>query len=430
MSEENRKTLEIYEKFGKNYLDNTKYRNSLKQKEVDEENKKAIMDGFSRLGKHARILEIGAGGGEASLMAKKLGFKVFASDVPEYFLSEIRAKGLPCYKFNVLTDDLEGRKFDGVMAFRVFPHFNPDDLEVALSRVYKLLRPGGRFVGSMINIEDKKVQDGWYDFPGKYHIGAERYFYYYSLAEIEEAFKKAGFLLDEMNIRGGDSGKRWFEFVLTKPSGVKPKIIKYIEDNILPEYKKLPGHTDVHIDQVISRSLAFAEDLPEVDINMVYVIAAYHDLGRLVDDDAHNLISGEMMRNDEKLRDFFSEAEIETMAEAVEDHRASLKGDPRSIYGKIVSSADRNVDVDDMLARSYDCAVGLYPDKTEDERIEIARTWLYEKYCPDGYAVKKIYFSTPDDKECFEKIGEITKDPLKYREIARAFNRKRGIEPL
>lgn len=85
MSEENRKTLEIYEKFGKYYLDNTKYRNSLKQKEVDEENKKAIMDGFSRLGKHARILEIGAGGGEASFMAKKLGFKVFASDVPEYF---------------------------------------------------------------------------------------------------------------------------------------------------------------------------------------------------------------------------------------------------------------------------------------------------------------------------------------------------------
>ncbi|MBR2544488.1 hypothetical protein IKF04_04315 [Candidatus Saccharibacteria bacterium] len=123
----------------------------------------------------------------------------------------------------------------------------------------------------------------------------------------------------------------------------------------------------------------------------------------------------------------FFEAEIETMAEAVEDHRASLKGDPRSIYGKIVSSADRNVDVDDMLARSYDCAVGLYPDKTEDERIEIARTWLYEKYRPDGYAVKKIYFSTPDDKECFEKIGEITKDPLTYRKIARMFNKQRGV---
>ena len=66
--------------------------------------------------------------------------------------------------------------------------------------------------------------------------------------------------------------------------------------------------------------------------------------------------------------------EIETMVEAVEDHKASLKGDPRSIYGKIVSFADRNVDADDMLTRSYDCAAGLYSDKTEDERIEITRT--------------------------------------------------------
>ena len=428
MSEENKKTLEIYEKYGKNYLDNAKHRNSLKQKEVDEEYKKAILDGFGCLGKRARILEIGAGSGEASLMAKKLKFKAYASDVPEYFLDVIRATGLPCYKFNVLTDDLEGRKFDGVMAFRVFPHFNPKDLEVALSRVYKLLRPGGRFVGSMINIEDKKVRDGWYDFPGKYHIGAERYYYYYSQDELKKAFSEAGLVLDKMDIRGGDSGKRWFEFVLTKPSGVRPEIVKYIEKNILPEYKKVPGHANVHIDQVISRSLTFAEDLHGVDLNMVYVIAAYHDLGRLIDDEAHNIISAEMMRNDERLRDFFSEDDIETMAEAVEDHRASLEGDPRSIYGKIVSSADRNVDVDDMIARSYSCALGLYPEKTEDERIEIARTWLYDKYRPEGYAARKIYFYTPDDKACFEKIKKITKDPIGYRKIVKRFIEEHGKE--
>ena len=41
------------------------------------------------------------------------------------------------------------------------------------------------------------------------------------------------------------------------------------------------------------------------------------------------------------------------MSEAVEDHRSSLENDPRSIYGKIVSSADRNTSVEVTLKRCY-----------------------------------------------------------------------------
>ncbi len=424
MSIENEKTLEIYEEYGKNYLDNTNHRNSEKKKEVDEENKTAILDAFSEFGPEARILEIGAGDGEASLMAKKLGFKAYASDVPDYFLEVISSKDLPYYKFNVLKDDLEGRKFDGVMAFRVFPHFGPEDLEVALNRIYKLLRPGGRLVGSAINFEDKGTRGGWYDFPGKYHIGTERYFYFYKQPEIEAAFKKAGFVLDQMNIRGGDSGKRWFEFILTKPSGVRPEVEEYVKAEVLPQYEKMLGHTIIHINQVISRSLAIAEDL-DVDRDMVYVAAAYHDLGRTIDDETHHIESGKLLRKDEKLKEFFSDEQIETMAETVEDHRASLKGDPRSIYGRIVSSADRYMDIDDMLARSYDYSKHLHPDWTDEEIIEEARIHLREKFTPDGYGSKKVYYPTVDDIECFKLVDEYTKDPAEYQKIMKEFNKNR-----
>ncbi len=429
MSKENKKTLEIYEEYGKNYLDNTNHRNSEKKKEVDEENKTAILDAFSKLGSEARILEIGAGDGEASLMAKKLGFKAYASDVPDYFLDVISSKSLPYYKFNVLKDDLGGRKFDGIMAFRVFPHFGPEDLEVALDRIFKLLRPGGRFVGSAINYEDKKTRGGWYDFPGKYHIGTERYFYFYKQSEIEAAFKKAGFALDQMNIRGGDSGKRWFEFILTKPSGVRPEVEKYITEKILPQYEKMLGHTITHINQVISRSLAIAEDLPEVDLDMVYVAAAYHDLGRIIDDETHNIESGKLMRKDETLKKLFNDEQIELMVEAVEDHRASLKGEPRNIYGRIVGTADRYMDLDDMLARSYDYTLHLHPEMSDDELIEEARIHLREKFIPGGYGAKKMYYPSVDDTECFETIEKITREPLKYRKIMKEFNKKRGVLP-
>jgi uncharacterized protein len=105
----------------------------------------------------------------------------------------------------------------------------------------------------------------------------------------------------------------------------------------LPQYEKLSGHAGGHIKQVIDRSLEFAKQAPGVNLDMVYIIAAYHDLGRLIDNETHNIESAKMMRADKFLLENFTAEEVETMAEAVEDHRASLGHEPRSIYGKIVS---------------------------------------------------------------------------------------------
>jgi len=139
------------------------------------------------------------------------------------------------------------------------------------------------------------------------------------------------------------------------------EIIDYVEANILPKYANIGGHTDEHVRQVIKRSLHFHEQKPELNINMVYVIAAYHDLGRLVDDETHSIESAKMLRADEFLANHFTKDEIETMAEAVEDHRASLGHEPRNIYGKLISSADRNTSVEAMLARTFDYAKHLHP---------------------------------------------------------------------
>ena len=107
------------------------------------------------------------------------------------------------------------------------------------------------------------------------------------------------------------------------------------------------------------------------------------------------------------------------MAEAVEDHRASLKYEPRSVYGKIVSSADRNTDVTRAVKRSFNYNRSLYPDRPVDEAIEDARVHLREKFGREGYAAKKMFFKDEDYEKFLKEIDEVTKDSEKYREFAR-----------
>ena len=146
---------------------------------------------------------------------------------------------------------------------------------------------------------------------------------------------------------------------------------QYIEENIFPSYKKNDlGHNLDHIKYVINRSLSFAQKVNDINYDMVYTIAAYHDIGHYIDAKNHEKVSAEMLLADKNLRRFFTKDEIKIMSEAVYDHRASLEGEPRSIYGKIVSSADRNTLVDVPLKRIYAYRVEHNPNDNLDEIIE------------------------------------------------------------
>lgn len=217
------------------------------------------------------------------------------------------------------------------------------------------------------------------------------------------------------------------------------EVKKYIEAEIFPRYEKMPGHKDDHIKYVIDRSLKIAEkinsgefkttakdfeNLPDelktgkIDLNMSYVIAAFHDLGREVDDDYHHLISAGFLLTDKKLRELFSRDELRVMADAVMDHRASNKMDPITIYGRIVSSADRNTDVKTILRRCYETKRAAYPDETEDEIIERTRETLIKKYGgKNAYAAKKMFFPDPAYAGFLDEVEKITKDKSKFRKL-------------
>ena len=197
---------------------------------------------------------------------------------------------------------------------------------------------------------------------------------------------------------------------------VNPELKKYIEENIFPEYdKNEPGHGIVHIKYVIERSLTFAESL-DVDVDMVYTIAAFHDIGHHIDYKNHEKVSAEILKDDQKLREFFSEEQIATMADAVYDHRSSMEGIPRTIYGKIVSQADRDTNLEMPFKRTYAYRKEHNIGNTLDEIIEESRQHLLGKFGPDGPAREKVFFDDPALEKFFADITEIASDEKRFRE--------------
>jgi len=191
---------------------------------------------------------------------------------------------------------------------------------------------------------------------------------------------------------------------------------KYIEENIFPSYKKNDlGHNLDHINYVIDRSLKFASNIRDINYNMVFVIAAYHDIGHYIDAKNHEKISAEILLSDDKLKDFFIEEEIKIMSEAIFDHRASSNREPRSIYGKIISSADRNTSVELLLKRTYEYSSHHNPDKTVDEIIEESRCHAINKFGKKGYANEKMYFEDLDYKNFLEEVSVLVENKEEFK---------------
>lgn len=188
----------------------------------------------------------------------------------------------------------------------------------------------------------------------------------------------------------------------------------YLEASILPLYDGFDAaHQRNHVDMVIEQSITLAFEL-NVDMNMVYTIAAYHDVGLTVDRKTHHIVSGRIVREDMWLRDWFSDDQIETMAQACEDHRASSDHEPRSIYGKIVAEADRFIDPDTIILRTVQYGLANYPELDKEGHWRSTLDHLHEKYAEGGYL--RLWFENSPNVARLNALREIIKDESQLRE--------------
>lgn len=198
---------------------------------------------------------------------------------------------------------------------------------------------------------------------------------------------------------------------------INSEIVKYIENYVFPMYEKNDvGHGLEHINYVIDRCMKFAKQLDSINYDMVYVIASYHDVAHHINPKEHERISSEMLFGDNNLRKFFNEEEMCIMRDAVYDHRASMDGEPRSVYGKIVSSADRNINIDDILKRTYTYRVSHFPDSSVEEIINESLEHIKKKFGSGGYASNKMYFVDEDYNLFLSLVDELVSDESLFRE--------------
>lgn len=208
------------------------------------------------------------------------------------------------------------------------------------------------------------------------------------------------------------------------------EIEAYIYDEIVPRYSAFDNaHKEDHALTVIRQSEALldgraawlAEQVEAdsiwnapVDRLLLMMAAACHDLGLVNGRENHHLDSGIIIRQDARLRNWFSEEEIETIAQAAEDHRASGKGAPRSIYGMIVAEADRIIEGDTIIRRTIQYGQKHYPDLCREEQIERAVAHLKEKYGRGGYL--KLWIPWSDNAVRLNALQDIIADDKALRE--------------
>lgn len=191
----------------------------------------------------------------------------------------------------------------------------------------------------------------------------------------------------------------------------------YIESEILPRYDHFdPAHRRGHADTVISESLRLGK-MYGLDEDMLYTIAAYHDTGLCEGRERHHIVSKEILLADERLRQWFSEGQLLVMGDACEDHRASSHHEPRTIYGKVLAEADRNIDPETILIRTIQFGFSNYPELGKEEQYARFCEHLNEKYASGGYfkllipesgnaAALKELRKIIDDKDALRKFFE------------------------
>lgn len=192
-----------------------------------------------------------------------------------------------------------------------------------------------------------------------------------------------------------------------------PSLVDYIESRIIPQYASFDkAHKEDHARAVIERALEMGKGY-EIDTDMLYTAAACHDLGLAVDRKTHHLESGRIIRANQDLCRWFTPEQIETIAQAAEDHRASATTPPRSIYGALVAEADRMIVPETIIRRTVQFGLSHHPDLDKEGHWQRTLEHLHEKYAEGGYL--HLLIPGSPNEEPLARLREIIKDEERLR---------------
>lgn len=196
---------------------------------------------------------------------------------------------------------------------------------------------------------------------------------------------------------------------------VNRELKEYVIANIFPQYAQNDkAHGIVHIKEVIRRSfeLNCAFNLG-LDKNMIYAIAACHDLGKYEDHTIHEKIAANRFITDENMKRFFNDEQRTIIKEAIEDHRSSKEDEPRTTYGKLISSADRNSRIEIVFIRSFFVAKERMPEMNIEEYLDYTIKRLSKKYSEDD--PENMFFEDETYHQFITEMRALLKDEDEFK---------------
>ena len=177
------------------------------------------------------------------------------------------------------------------------------------------------------------------------------------------------------------------------------ELMNFVERQILPRYNDFgKSHGLGHVQRVIKSSLALAA---------VTGMAGPRAI--------HHITSGKILIADARLRKWFSAEQLKIMKEAVEDHRASSSRVPRSIYGKIVAEADRDLEPEVVFSRAILYGIENYPEKNDEQMWQRFRDHMKEKYGRSGYL--KLWIPGSPNAKNLETIRKTIDSEAELRKV-------------
>lgn len=195
---------------------------------------------------------------------------------------------------------------------------------------------------------------------------------------------------------------------------------KYVEEVLFPQYAKNDqGHGILHILEVVRRSFVLNKSLDlNLNPNMIFVIAASHDLGKYEEHETgekHAKIAGRRFIENQSFSRFFTDSQRQTIKEAIEDHSSSLEDMPRSDYGKLVSSADRNTSIEMVFIRSFFVGKRKNPDQNIEDYLEFTLNRLRKRYGEED--PENMFFADSDYETFLKDMRELLKDGEKFKNL-------------
>lgn len=204
-----------------------------------------------------------------------------------------------------------------------------------------------------------------------------------------------------------------------KVKAVSRELIEYVDREIIPRYAAFDkAHREDHVRMVIGQSLKLAGHFEDMNAEMVYAVAAFHDLGLVNGRENHHSDSRRILEADEFVKSHFSPQQIQIMGEAVEDHRASNGQIPRNDYGLIVAEADRFINPDTIIRRTIQYGLANYPGLDRLGHYRRTMEHLAKKYGPQGYL--KVWIPWSENARNLKKLHGLLADKTHLNEI---FNR-------